>query len=377
MLDYDFIVIGLGGLGSVVAHDLAASGARILALDRHVPGHAYGSSHGRSRVIRKAYFEHSDYVPLLKRSYQRWHELEGLTDRPLMDLCGVLEIGPKDGVVVPGVLHAAAQHQLVVQHLNANELRQRFPQISHIDDHEEGVFEPDGGILNVEECVMAWAQKAEQAGAQLRTGTTVLGYSHEGTRWRVVTDSGDHLTKRLILCPGAWAPQLLPAALSEHLQIKRKALFWYASDLRLSRPEGFPVWLFEEPDGVFYGFPNRASEGFKAAEHSGGQLVDHAHALDRSIDTDDQRRLQSFLARRFESVPAENPTDHAVCMYTVTPDEHFIIGKVAPYHDLFVGAGLSGHGFKMVPALGEALAQLARNEAPALSIDLFDPNRFA
>ena len=376
MADYDFIVIGLGGLGSVVAHDLTISGARTLGLDRHVPGHAHGSSHGRSRVIRKAYFEHPDYVPLLKRSYHRWHELERLSGPSLMDLCGVLEIGPNDGVVVPGVLRAAAQHQLFVEHLNASELRQRFPQISHISDHEEGVFEPDGGILNVEECVIAWAQRAQQAGAEFKTGTTVLGYSHEGTRWRVVTDSGDYLTKRLILCPGAWAPQLLPSALSDHLQIKRKALFWYASDKRLSRAQNFPVWLFEEPDGVFYGFPNRLNEGFKAAEHSGGQSIDHAHTVDRSIDADDHNRMQAFLAKRFKSIPTDHPIDHAVCLYTVTPDEHFMVGKVAPYHDLFVGAGLSGHGFKLVPAVGEALAQLALGQAPATSIDLFNPSRF-
>ena len=138
MTQYDFIVVGLGGLGSVVAHDLAASGAQVLGLDRHPLGHAFGSSHGRTRVIRKAYFEHANYVPLLHRSYDRWHDLENETQQNLLDPCGVLQIGPQDGVVVPGVLRAAKQHRLDVRTHSPNELKRLYPQLRSIDEDELG-----------------------------------------------------------------------------------------------------------------------------------------------------------------------------------------------------------------------------------------------
>jgi len=373
---YDFIVVGLGGLGSVVAHDLADAGAQVLGLDRYPLGHALGSSHGRTRVIRKAYFEHADYVPLLHRSYDRWRYLEHQTQQNLMDQCGVLQIGPKNGIVVPGVLHAAKHHKLNVQTYDANTLRQQYPQLGEISDHELGVFEPDGGILKVEECVCAWGQVAQRKGAQFTVGVTVEGYSHEGSFWRVITDQGDYRAKNLILCPGAWASQLLPRALSQHLKIKRKSLFWFDSKPSLHRTNGFPVWLFEEPDGVFYGFPHLNDQGFKAAEHSGGQLVNNPSYLDRSVHDHDHQRVQTFLSRRIRGVDSAQPLKHTVCMYTVTPDEHFMVGQPHGFHDLFVGTGLSGHGFKLVPALGEVLAKQALGHTDVDHHTWLDPNRF-
>ena len=375
-MQYDFIVVGLGGLGSVVAHDLAANGAQVLGLDRHPLGHAFGSSHGRTRVIRKAYFEHVDYVPLLHRSYDRWRHLEDQTDQNLFDQCGVLQIGPRNGVVVPGVLRAAKDHQLEVHAYAAHELRKRYPQLKNIAEDELGVLEPDGGMLSVEACVRAWGQLAQQQGAHVRIGDHVEGYSHEGDYWRVITNQKDYRTKVLILCPGAWATQLLPTILSRHLEVRRKSLFWFDSEPSLSRSRGFPVWLFEEPDGVFYGFPHLDGQGFKAAEHSGGQRIKNPTNVNRSIDPHDQHRIDNFLARRMGGVDRKNRLQHAVCMYTVTPDEHFMIGQVRGFHDLFVGAGLSGHGFKMVPALGECLANQALGRSDAISPNWLDPNRF-
>ncbi len=376
MTQYDFIVVGLGGLGSVVAHDLATSGAQVLGLDRYPLGHAFGSSHGRTRVIRKAYFEHINYVPLLRRSYDRWHDLEVQTQQNLLDRCGVLQIGPKDGIVVPGVLRAARQHQLDVRTFRPHELQRLYPQLRSINHDELGVFEPDGGMLRVEACVRAWGHLAQHRGAHVEIGIEVQGYSHEGTYWRVVTNQADYRSKTLILCPGAWASQLLPQALIRHLQIKRKSLFWFDSKRSLHRSSGFPVWLFEEPDGVFYGFPQLDDQGFKVAEHSGGQPVKNPSNLDRFVDPNDERRIHDFLARRITGVDHNTRVDHAVCMYTVTPDEHFMIGQLHGFHDLFVGAGLSGHGFKLVPALGEVLAQQALGHTDHNHHHWLSPNRF-
>ena len=374
---YDFILVGLGGLGTVVAHDLAAAGARVLGLDRYPLGHDFGSSHGRTRVIRKAYFEHEDYVPLLQRSYERWLFLEDQTQQDLLDLCGVLQVGASDGIVVPGVMRAAQQHHLEVRTHSANELKRLYPQLRCVDEYELGVFEPDGGMLRVEACVRAWGQLAQHRGAQFEIGAEVTGYSHEGAYWRVITDQHDYCAKTLILCPGAWAAQLLPRSLSQHLEIRRKSLFWFDSKSSLHRDNGFPVWLVEEPDGVFYGFPHLDDQGFKVAEHSGGQLVTNPSIVDRNLDLQDQQRIHNFLERRIADVELGTRLNHEVCMYTVTPDEHFMLGQLHGFHDLFVGTGLSGHGFKLVPALGEILAKQVLGRNDDIRHQWLDPNRFS
>jgi monomeric sarcosine oxidase len=376
MQNADVIVVGCGGLGTVVAHDLAVAGAQVLGLDRHPPGHALGSSHGQTRVIRKAYFEHPDYVPLLLRSYQRWHELEAQSGDDLLTLCGVLEVGPKDGIVVPGVLRAAAEHQLVVESIDAHNLRSRFPQLGGIDDTMAGVFEPDGGYLMVERSVCAWAKQAGLAGAQFEFGVSVIGYSHEGTHWRVITDQGDRLCERLVLCPGPWAPRLLPASITSKLQVLRKSLFWYGAASSYDESGGFPVWLFERPEGIFYGFPTIDERGLKAAQHTGGLQVSDASNVDRTLHRTDKDRLYSFLNQHLPRVSAEHHLDHTVCMYTMTPDGHFLVGKLEGYQHLYIGAGLSGHGFKLVPALGEALAATVLDEQPMHRLNLFSANRF-
>ena len=237
MKSADIIVLGMGGLGTVVAHDLAQSGAHVLGLDRHPPGHGFGSSHGQTRVIRQAYFEDPAYVPLLQHSYTRWRDLERWSGHALMDLCGVLEVGPNDGVVVPGVLRAAQRHDLNVTVMTMRELTEHFPQIQVPKEDHTAVLETDGGLLRVEECVRAWAHRAETVGAVLQTDVAVLGYSHEGTHWRVVTDQGDCCAQRLVLCPGAWAPRLAPSAPPPLRRARRSS----GREARRSRPGRRPT----------------------------------------------------------------------------------------------------------------------------------------
>jgi len=372
---WDAIVVGLGGLGTVVAHDLAAAGLRTLGLDRFEPGHDRGSSHGATRVIRKAYFEHPDYVPLLHRSYERWFSLEEETGRSLFIPSGVLEIGPEFGEVVPGVLHAAAQHHLAVEPLSGHEVESRFPGIKGLDEAGlVGVYEPDGGYLLVEDCVRGWATQARSAGADLRWGAAVVDWDKHDGGFQVVWGEERFTCARLVLCPGAWAPQLLPGALSQYLEVKRKPLLWYEAGPRYLESGGFPVWLFELPEGVFYGFPTRDGMGFKAARHSAGLTVTDPLQLDRNLHGYDREPVEAFLRKHLPDVETEHLNHHAVCMYTLSPDLHPVVGEIEP--GLVVAAGLSGHGFKMVPAVGEALAQIALGETPACSLEIFAPTRF-
>jgi monomeric sarcosine oxidase len=371
---YDAIVLGAGGVGSATMWQLARRGLRVLGLDRFAPPHDRGSSHGQSRIIRQAYFEHPDYVPLLLESYRLWDELEHHTKRGLLLETGLLEVGPADGVVVPGVLRAACAHGLAVESLSASEIRARWPAFQ-VGDELVGVFEPRGGLLHVEHCVLAQLVAAEAAGAELHVGVEILEWSVDGVDVRVETSAGRFTCRRLVITAGAWAGKLL-ADLNLHLQVRRKSLLWHAtSDPRSRADAGFPCYLFELPTGIFYGFPMIDERGLKVAEHSGGETVDDPLNVDRSLRDADREPVEAFLHQYLPSV--EMPCrDHAVCLYTMSPDEHFIVDRHPDYDQVVFAAGLSGHGFKFTPVLGAALADLAATGRTTLPIEFLSARRF-
>jgi sarcosine oxidase len=375
MAVWDVIVVGLGGLGTVLTHDLAARGMKVMGLDRFSPGHDRGSSHGATRVIRQAYFEDPGYVPLLLRSYERWAELEAGRSDPLYFPVGVLEIGPPDGVVVPGVLRAAEEHGLRVEALDGDQLEKRFPGF-RAPSPLVGVFEADGGYLRVEECIRAWAHRSLFAGATLNVGPSVLGWREKRGKFEVETDQGVHRCKQLALCPGAWAPELLPPELGKKLVVKRKPLLWYGAGDLLHQDQGAPAWLYELPEGVFYGFPVRETGQIKLAQHSDGKKVKNPLDLDRELHSFDRAPVEQFITDYLPDVDATDLRQHAVCMYTMSPDEHFVLGAAPGHPGLWIGAGMSGHGFKLMPALGEVLAQAITGDVERIPA-LFDPARLA
>jgi len=374
MVHYDAIVLGTGGIGSAALYHLARRGVRAIGIDRFHPPHDRGSSHGHTRVIRQAYFEHPDYVPLLFESYRLWRDLERHTGRQLLHQIGLVEIGPADGVVVPGVLRAAEQHQLTIELLSAAEIERRWPGL-RVSDPLVGVYEPTAGFLLVEECVAAHLEAAHDAGAELLPNTEVLNWSAGERGVSVLTSRGEFAAEHLIITAGAWAGQLL-AELRIPLTVRRKSLFWFATDsAHYDIMSDFPIFLFELPDGVFYGFPKLDPRGVKIAEHSGGRVVKDPLMVDRSIDSEEQRRSLDILARH---LPAVSPrmSDHCVCLYTMSPDEHFIVDHHPAHANVAAAAGLSGHGFKFAPVLGQALADLVLDGGTDLPIEFLSLARF-
>jgi monomeric sarcosine oxidase len=384
MQSYDVIVLGAGGVGSAALYELARRGVRALGIDRFHPPHDHGSSHGQSRVFRQAYFEHPDYVPLLKESYRLWRELESAAGRLLFHEIGLLEVGPADGEVVPGVLRAAATHGLEVDPMAACEIERRWPGLS-VPENLVGVFERGAGYLLVEDCVAANLEAAVAAGATLLANTIVHDWKADERGVVVRTSAGDFETQHLILAAGSWSDKLWTGRLSDQsaprvnfpaLSVRRKSLFWFATDSpRYDVAAGFPVYLFELPAGVFYGFPRLDGRSVKVAEHTGGRPVDDPANVDRTIDPDEQRRLESFLAAHLPDV-SSRVVDHAVCLYTMSPDEHFIVDRHPQHADVVFAAGLSGHGFKFTPVLGRALADLALDGSTSLPIDFLSLGRF-
>lgn len=374
MPTFDVIVLGCGAAGGGALWHLARRGLRVVGIERFAPPHARGSSHGRTRIIRQAYFEHPDYVPLVLRAYDQWAELEAASGRTLYRETGLLEIGPPTGHVVPGVLTAARQHRLAVDELACDEIERRFPGFV-VPEGMSGVYERRAGFLRVEDCVRTQIDEAVRTGAVLRSDEAAVAWRVDGANVVVETDRGRYEAARLVIAAGAWAGQLLDD-LGVPLVVRRKPQYWFAPRGEAYRADaGTPAFLYEMPEGVFYGFPVVGPEGLKCAEHSGGAVVDDPLGLRRDVDRDDLARVERFTAACLPQV-STTVNDHAPCMYTLSPDENFVLDVHPRHPQVSLVAGLSGHGFKFAPVLGEALADLATTGRSSLPIGFLSVRRF-
>ncbi len=375
MTHYDAIVLGTGGVGSAAAFHLARRGARVLGLDRFPGGHDRGSSHGQTRIIRQAYFEHADYVPLLRRAYELWAELESLADEKLFHQVGLLQIGPPEGYVIGGVLGAANQHGLAVDELTGAQSQARFPGF-RVPEGMVGVFEPAAGYLRVERCVLAHLAAAKQHGAELRTDATFLSWKADNQGVSVATDHGNFTAERLVITAGAWSPQLL-ADLGIPMTVRRKHLHWLECDHPVYRGPNAPTFFYEMPHGLFYGFPATDELGVKVAEHSGGETVSNPLTDPRPLEELDLERVRDFVGEQLPAVgKSARHMRHEVCFYTMSPDEQFIIDSHPRHKNVVFSAGLSGHGFKFTSVLGEVMADLALTGTTPQPIGFLSAGRF-
>ena len=296
--DYDVIVAGLGAMGSAAAFHLAASGRRVLGLDRYHPPHNLGSSHGLTRIIREAYFEHPLYVPLVQRAYQLWAELEKKSGRRLLVQTGGVLIGPPDGVLVKGAKRSAQEHNLEHRVLSSAELRRQFPVFSPLENMV-GVWEPRAGILFPELAVQTHLELAAKSGAILQYNEPVLRWEPQGDGVRVVTEAGAYTARRLMLSTGAWMSSLT-AELRLPLAVERQVLFWFEPRSRAEqfRPEKCPIHIWEHgPHRFFYGFPD-LGDGVKVALHHEGEST-LPDAVRREVDEQETEAMRKVLRRFF------------------------------------------------------------------------------
>lgn len=376
MQTFDVIVVGAGGMGTAAACHLARRGARTLALDRFPPAHDRGSSHGQTRLIRQAYYEHPDYVPLLLRAYASWRELEAASGRQLLVESGLVMAGPETGDVVPGALQSAQIHELAVETLAPADAEARWPAF-RIPHDWRVVFEPPGGYLFVEDCVRAHAEQAVAHGADLRSGVTVHGWRSAGSDVVVDTSVGSFAAARLVLSPGSWASDLLQLP-DVPLTVLRKSLFWYGppavAGTRFDAGT-LPCFAFDTPAGFFYGFPQLDDRGVKLAEHTGGRTVTDPLSVNHEIDRTEQARIEDWVASHLPALGRECRA-HAACLYTMSPDSHFVLGLHPEHPQVAVAAGFSGHGFKFASVVGEILADLTLTGTTPQPIGFLRPRRF-
>jgi sarcosine oxidase len=376
---YDVIVVGLGGMGSAAAYHLARRGLNVLGLDRYAPPHDEGSSHGASRIIRLAYFEHPAYVPLLFRAYDLWKELEQASGRKLLHRTGGIMLGPPDSETVRGSLRSAQEHNLPHQLLQADDIRRRFPQFA-IGDDVLALYEETSGVLVPEACVEAHLDLARQHGAVLHYNEPVTGWQatthHTGVV--VTTEDAGYYADRLVIAPGAWATEVLED-LELPIEVERQVMYWLepAGGVEAFKSDYFPIYIWEDPDGTqFYGFPvtEPGARSVKTAFHTNGTPTT-ADEIDREVHPHEIERLRQHVRSHIPTL--DGPCVEAVtCMYVNTPDQHFVIAPHPEHPQVSIAAGLCGHGFKFAPVVGEILADLVTTGKTEHPIGLFDPARF-
>ncbi|HEU4643882.1 MAG TPA: N-methyl-L-tryptophan oxidase [Gemmatimonadaceae bacterium] len=380
MTEHDVIVVGAGAMGSAAAWRLAARGARVLAIGRWSPPHAYGSTHGRSRIIREAYYEHPCYVPLVRRAYELWAELERESGQTLFRRTGGLMVGPPDGALVSGAKRSAVEHALPHEELDAAEIRRRFPGFAP-ETGMVGVWEPRAGVLHPEMCVRAMLDAAAGHGAVLLTGERVVRWIVEGGVGDTIglvtveTDRGAHRARSLVLTAGAWLPALV-RDVPLPLEVERQLLFWFEPLERDRRwaPERAPVALWEyAPERFFYTFPD-LGDGVKMGIHHEGEIVDpDAPVLPARPEEEARARA---LMRRFLPGAAGAVRESVTCLYTDTPDRHFLIDRHPNHERVILASPCSGHGFKFAPAIGDLIADLCLEEGTAFPLTPFSLSRF-
>ncbi|MFN8523228.1 MAG: N-methyl-L-tryptophan oxidase [Chloroflexota bacterium] len=371
---YDAIVMGLGAMGSAALYHLARRGARVVGFDAHARRHALGSSHGTSRIIREAYYEAPEYVPLLQRAYGLWRELEQETGRSLLQITGGLNLGAPDSEFVTGALASARQHGLDHEYLAAGEINARFSAYS-VPDSLVAVYEPNAGVLKPEECVVAHLDAAIEHGAQAVHETPVKRWHRYGAAYRVETANAVFTADRLVIAGGPWSADLL-ADLGLPLEVWRIPNVHFEPDGHERFAAGVcPVYLWQVPEGDYYGFPWYPGEGVKFGRHDLGEICTPA-TIRRGISEDEIGALRAVLNQYMPGAGGD-ARDTLTCMYTVTPDRHFVLDRHAAHRDVVYGAGFSGHGFKFATVIGEVLAQLALDGGSAHDIRFLSAARFA
>ena len=370
-VDADVIVAGLGAHGSSAAYALASRGASVLGIDRFPRGHTLGSSGGLSRIIRLSYYEHPDYVPLLRRAWELWRELERASGEHLLTETGGLYAGPPDGHLVSGALESARGHGLDHEVLDTRTLRQRYPLFAWLEGWS-GVFERQAGWLAPERCIETHLRLAERAGAALRFDEPIERWESTFDGIRVTTGTRSYEAKQLVVTAGAWTAKLVPS-LASQLSVERSVLFWFEPRAERDAFARLPVYIVEDTDRIFYGFPYIEGQGVKVAGLHFGDPAD-PDVLDRTPSAGDEERVRGWLRRRMPLANGER-RDAKVCMYTNTPDAHFLIDHLIEDSNVIVASACSGHGFKFASVIGEILADLVLDGETAHPIAFLSSER--
>jgi sarcosine oxidase len=369
----DVIVLGLGGMGAAAAYHLASRGKSVIGIDRYQPGHRYGSSHGKTRIIREAYFEAPEYVPLVRRAYQLWRELENDSGESLLSIHGLLTLGMSDSELVTGVLKSSEMYGIACESFGRDEVMSRFPGVVP-SEGMIGVYEPTGGLLDPEKCIDVHLELARKHGAVIRDGERVTSWRSTTSGVEVITDQDTYRAEQLVIMAGPWTGEILNE-LSLPLECWRVFFAHYDSVKRdYYTPDVFPITLWDTPDGDFYVIPYLPGQGMKVGRHDAGDVVD-PETMKRTVDVAELRQ-QTETIERFMPGSTGRVLEAETCIYTVTPDHHFIIDRHPELENVMFACGFSGHGYKFASVVGEVMADLAEHGRTQHPIGFLSADRF-
>ena len=373
MAIYDAIVIGVGGMGSAALYHMAQRGMNVIGLDRYDIPNDMGSSHGITRIIRLTYHEDPSYVPLLRRAYELWHQLENRVDEKLLITTGIISAGKESSELFQGSKLSSEVHQVPHEVLSGPEVNQRFPGYQLPED-SVAVYQADGGMLLSERCIVAHVSAALELGAEVHGREGALFWRPTRAGVRVFTGRNDYDARKLVIAAGAWTGQI-EESLAPVTVPERQVLGWFQpSRPELYRPDNFPVFNAELDEGRFYGYPAYGIPGFKVGKyHHLEQQVD-PDTMDRDAHPEDEMVLRAFT-RRYMPQAAGPTLALKTCMFTNTPDEHFIIDQLPGYPQVYAAAGFSGHGFKFCSVVGEVMADLVQYGESRHDLSLFGMER--
>lgn len=368
----DVIVIGCGGFGSSAMFHLAQRGLKVIGIDRFHPPHDRGSSHGETRIIRKAYFEHPSYVPLLHRAWELWEELSESVGERLIEQRDLLIAGPPGSDVIEGARLSARLYELPMENLTAAEAAIRYPEF-HLPEDYAVAIESTAGYLWAERCVSSHLDCATSLGAQLRPGETVFSLASSGSGIRVQTNRGCYSAGAAVVTSGAWTGQLL-SDYARHISVLRKTLCWFpVTSENWIRKDRAPLFFVDAPESQFYGLPSVDGKTIKVGMHTGGEVVHDPSTMSRQVTDEDERPISQFAGRYLGGMKPQ-ASRSVICMYSMTPDGHFLLDRL-PELPVVVAAGFSGHGFKFTSVLGEVAADLVQRGQTGLDIGFLSASR--
>jgi len=379
---FDIIVIGVGSMGSATCYYLSKRGYKVLGLEQFDITHEFGSHAGQSRIIRKAYFEHADYVPLLERAYKNWNSFEQETSEQLYFKTGLLYAGSSNNEMIKGIKRSASLYNIELEKLKIADTAKRFPQFTFPENFEV-LFEPEAGFITPEKAIRLYASQAKKNGATINTNEKVIDWKKDETYIIVRTDKDTYQCKNLIITAGAWAGKMIPG-FANKIKVTRQFIAWIKTkndpQFELNK---FPCWMIGDDlkHGCYYGFPFLDTEkfgepaGLKLAHHFPKEVTD-PDKVDRQATENDIQNLKYCLDNYLPGV--FNSILHTkICLYANSPDENFIIDKLPGYEEnISIACGFSGHGFKFASVIGEILADLAIRGKTDLPIEFLNAKRF-
>lgn len=375
---FDVIVLGVGSMGSSACYYLAKEGHSVLGLEQFDIPHDLGSHSGQSRIIRKAYFEHPSYVPLLDKAYKNWKDLEQVTSSKIYFDTGLAYFGPKDHLLIKGSLDSASKYDIKMNQMSALEQKKSLPQFN-IPENYTNMLEVDAGFVTPERAILTYVEQALKHGASIHTKEKVIDWKSNEGEITVRTNSQTYRCKKLVITTGAWTSKLTSI---DNLQVRRQTVAWaQPKNWEEFALGNFPCWTYANPSvrGIYYGFPVLPSTtfgspiGLKFAHHTPGKLSDpdmvHRN-ISKQEEADLVKAIRQFIPEGIESI-------HTIksCLYTYSPDENFIIDFYEENKNVVLAAGFSGHGFKFASVVGEILSDLAMTGETTQPIDFLKTKR--